>query len=427
MPAPRADVAADRQAHGSRARTTDPAHRGKGPVVNAHERPLNLLTYSALFPNALQPRHGIFVAQRLLQLLADRPVLSRVVAPVPWFPSSARLFGQYGVYAAIPEREEGGSLEVYHPRYPVIPRVSWPIAPWLLYRATRRLIARLHRADPIDVIDAHFFYPDGVAAVMLGRELGIPVTITARGSDITEFPEYALPRRWILWAARNAQAVITVCAALRDRLIELGADGGKITVLRNGVDLERFTPVDRVAARHALGIGGPLLLSVGNLIELKGHHLIIDALRELPEWKLMIIGSGPERAALEQRATVAGVSERVRFVGLVPQAELRDYYSAADILVLASSREGWANVLLEAMACGTPVLATRVWGTPEVVSAPAAGRLVDERSAAGIATGVRSLAAAPPPRETVRAYAESFSWADTSRGQFELFTRLRTA
>ncbi len=392
--------------------------------MSAAERPLNLLTYSALYPNSLQPRLGIFVAQRLQQLLADCPVRSRVVAPVPWFPSTARVFGEYGVQAAVPAREEAGAVTVYHPRYPVIPRVSWHIAPWLQYLATRRLVARLHQIDPIDVIDAHFFYPDGVAATLLGRELGIPVTVTARGSDITEFPDHALPRRWILWAARRAQAVITVCAALRERLIELGADGDKITVLRNGVDLARFAPVDRIAARRALTIEGPTLLSVGNLIELKGHHLIIDALRELPEWKLMIIGAGPEHAALEQRARNAGLSDRVRLVGLVPQTELRNYYGAADILVLASSREGWANVLLEAMACGTPVLATRVWGTPEVVAAPAAGQLIDERSASGIAAGVRRLAAAPPPREATRTYAESFSWADTSQGQFDLFTRL---
>jgi glycosyltransferase involved in cell wall biosynthesis len=326
----------------------------------AADAALNLLTYSALYPNALQPRHGIFVAQRLAQLMKDCPVRSRVVAPVPWFPSQAKAFGQYGVYAAVPREEEAGGVRVYHPRFAVLPKLSWQVSPWLIYRATRTLVAALHRADPIDVIDAHFFYPDGVAAVMLGRELQLPVTITARGSDITEMLDYALPRRWILWAAEHAQALITVCAALRERLIEVGVAGEKITVLRNGVDLQRFTPVDRQAARNALGLSGPMLLSVGNLIELKGHHLIIEALRELPDHQLLIIGSGPERQALEKLAVRLGVEQRTRFVGLVPQAELRNYYGAADALILASSREGWANVLLEAMACGTPVVATRI-------------------------------------------------------------------
>lgn len=112
-------------------------------------------------------------------------------------------------------------------------------------------------------------------------------------------------------------------------------------------------------------------------------------------------------------------------MGLVPQAELRNYYGAADALILASSREGWANVLLEAMACGTPVVATRVWGTPEVVAAPAAGVLIDDRSGPGIADGVRRLFENAPARADTRAYAENFSWQDTSRGQMEVFARAR--
>lgn len=386
---------------------------------------LELLTYSSLYPNSLQPRHGIFVAQRLTQLIVDCGVSARVMAPVPWFPSRAPVFGQYAVYAGVPREEQHGGLQVFHPRFAVLPKLSWHLSPWLLYQATRAQAARLYRERPFDVIDAHFFYPDGVAAVMLGRELGVPVTITARGSDITDMPNYRFPRQWILWAACHVDEMITVCAALRDRLVELGADGAKITVLRNGVDLRRFSPCDRVAARTALKVQGPVLLSVGNLIELKGHHLIIDALRALPGHTLMIIGSGPERQALERRALDQGVAERTRFIGLVPQAELRHYYAAADALVLASSREGWANVLLESMACGTPVVATRVWGTPEVVAAPAAGVLMDERSAAAIAAGVTRLFANPPERAATRRYAEGFSWRDTSVGQIEVFSRAR--
>ena len=386
---------------------------------------LSLLTYTSLFPNALQARHGVFIEQRLRHLLAEFPLASRVVAPVPWFPLRGQRFGLYGTYAGVPAEETLAGVPVWHPRYAVIPKLSWHVSPWLMYHATRALVARLHRAQPIDVIDAHFFYPDGVAAVMIGRELGIPVTITARGSDLTLMPDFALPRRWILWAADKADALITVCAALRDRLLELGVAGERVTVLRNGVDLERFRPGDPAPVRAALKLTDRVLLSVGNLIELKGHHLVIEALRELPECSLMIIGDGPERSALERLAARLGVAERVRFLGLIPQVELARYYSAADALVLASSREGWANVLLEAMACGTPAVATRVWGTPEVVAAPAAGVLIDERSAAGVAGGVRRLLGAAPARAATRAYAESFSWSDTSRGQYELFTRLR--
>ncbi len=387
--------------------------------------PLALLTYTSLFPNVRQPRHGIFIEQRLRHLRADHRIDSRVVAPVPWFPLRGARFGLYGVYASVPATEERDGVPVWHPRYPVVPKLSWYVSPWLMYRATRGLVASLARSRPIDVIDAHFFYPDGVAALMIGRELGIPVAITARGSDISLMPDFALPRRWILWAAAHADALITVAGALRDHLVSLGVDEARIQVLRNGVDLTRFSPVAGEQVRQRFGLRGRLLLSVGNLIELKGHHLVIEALRELHDVSLIIIGEGPQRSALERLAERLGVAERVRFAGLVPQTELRDYYSAADVMVLASSREGWANVLLEAMACGTPVVATRVWGTPEVVAAPAAGRLLDERSAPAITAGVRALFASPPTREQTRAYAEAFSWTATSDGQYELFSALR--
>ena len=396
-------------------------------AVPGAEAPLEVLTYTSLFPNVCQPRNGIFIEQRLRHLLAAFPVRSRVVAPVPWFPFTGARFGQYGVFAAVPAHEDQDGVPVWHPRYPVIPRVSWHVSPWLMYRATRAAVARVHRERPIDVIDAHFFYPDGVAAVMIGRELGVPVCISARGSDITLMPDFALPRRWILWAARAADGLVTVAGALRDRLVELGVDGARIEVLRNGVDLARFQPLDRAPLRARLGLEGRVLVSVGNLIELKGHHLIIEALRELPDTTLMIIGDGPDRGALEQLAARLGLASRVRFLGLVAQPDLKTYYSAADALVLASSREGWANVLLEAMACGTPVAATRVWGTPEVVAAPAAGVLIDERSPAGIAQALRHLFAHPPLRAATRAYAEGFSWEATSRGQYELFQRMRAA
>lgn len=385
---------------------------------------LALLTYTSLFPSVRQPRHGIFIEQRLRHLRAEYDVDCRVIAPVPWFPLTSERFGLYGVYASVPATEERDGVPVWHPRYAVVPKLSWHVSPWLMYRATRGLVARFARERRIDVIDAHFFYPDGVAALMIGRELGIPVSITARGSDISLMPDFPLPRRWILWAAAHADAIITVAAALRERLVSLGVDESRIRVLRNGVDLARFCPMPVEAVRQRHGIDGRLLLSVGNLIELKGHHLVIEALCELPDTSLIVIGEGPKRAALERLAERLGVAERVRFAGLVPQTELRDYYSAADIMVLASSREGWANVLLESMACGTPVLATRVWGTPEVVAAPAAGRLIDERSASAIAAGVRALLADAPTRAATRAYAEGFSWTATSHGQYELFSAL---
>ena len=383
---------------------------------------MRLLTYSTLYPNAAQPNHGVFVENRLRHLIASGKVESRVVAPVPWFPSAGAGFGRYASYAAAPKREERNGLPVEHPRYPVMPKIGMSAAPGLLYRFSRPALER-QRRDGYDfqLIDAHYFYPDGVAAVLLGRYFDRPVVITARGTDLNLIPDYALPRRMILWAASRAAGVVAVCQALKDRLVALGADAGRITVLRNGVDLALFQPVDRTAARQALGLRRRTLLSVGGLIPRKGNDIVVQALPALPDVELLLVGEGPERDALARLAASLGVADRVRFLGAVAHADLPRIYSAADALVLASSREGWANVLLEAMACGTPVIASDVWGTPEVVAARAAGVLMPSRTPAGLSTAFNDLFADLPSRSATRAYAARFDWDATTSGQLALF------
>ncbi len=391
--------------------------------------PLRILTVSHLYPNAEMPHFGVFVENRLRHLVASGAVESRVVAPVPWFPLGWPGLGAYARWARVPVLEERFGITVDHPRYAVLPKVGMLLQPAAMAAALRRHVARQCRGGAgIDLVDAHYFYPDGVAAVRLARALGKPVVVTARGTDLNLLPEkHPIVRRLIVRAAEEADALVTVCAALKDVLVGLGLPEEKVTVLRNGVDLELFRPLPREGLRAALGLAGPTLLSVGHLIERKGHHLVIEALADLPGHTLLVAGEGPERRALEGLAAQRGVAGRVRFLGAVPHARLAELYAAADVLVLASSREGWANVLLEAMACGTPVVATALWGTPEVVDAPAAGRLMPERSAAAVAAAARALLADPPERTATRLHAERFSWEATTAGQLALFRRVVAA
>jgi len=386
---------------------------------------MRLLTFTTLYPNAVRPGHGIFVETRLRHLLRSGDVSARVLAPVPWFPLRHPFFGRYADAARTPREEERFGIAVSHPRYLLLPRVGMTAAPdflaWSAIRSARRLEREGHA---FDLIDAHYFYPDGVAAVIAARALRKPVVITARGTDINLIPRYRSARRRILWAARKADGLVAVCAALKDAMVGLGIPAESVEVLRNGVDLELFRPADREKERERLGLVGPTLLSAGHLIERKGHDLAILGLASLPGVSLAIAGEGPEERGLRALARSAGVSERVLFLGSVPQAELVRWYAAVDALVLASSREGWANVLLEAMACGTPVVATRVWGTPEVVCAPEAGLLADERTPEAIASAVRRLLAAPPDRAATRRFAEGFGWGPTTAGQLALFRRI---
>ncbi len=395
--------------------------------VEADTRVLRLLTFSTLYPNAAQPTHGVFVENRLRHLLATGAVSSTVLAPVAWYPRHMPGPSSWTRRAGVPAAEQRHGLTVYHPRYPAIPRLGMSAAPALLYATAARAVRRL-RAEgmAIDAIDAHYVYPDGVAAVRLARDLGVPVVVTARGSDVTRLPDYALPRRMIHWTARHADALIAVSSALAKRLVELGADPAKVTVLRNGVDLVQFRPpADRDAARVALGLSGPTLLSVWHLIPRKGHDRVIAALPHLPQVaQLLVAGEGPERTALTALAARLGVTARVRFLGAVAHAELAAIYGAADALVLASSREGWANVILESAACGTPVVASPIPGNDEVVSAPACGMLAPANTPEGLATAVKALFADPPARAATRAFAERFSWDATSAGQIAVFRRV---
>ena len=389
-------------------------------------RPLRVLSYTSLYPNNVQIRHGVFVENRLRHVHRTGRVHFEVVAPVPWFPFRTKRFPHYAQYADVVHEEKRHGITIHHPRYLVIPKIGMSVAPMLMALATlgpaRKAIENMGGAD---VLDAHYFYPDGVAAAMLSGWLSIPLVITARGTDINLIPKYRVPRAWIRWAASRASAMVTVCRALRDEMVDLGIDGEKIHVLRNGVDLEMFRPVDGSRIRRRYGLDGRVLTSVGLLIPRKGHDIVISALARLAsDVKLLIVGEGPERKRLEAHAARLQVADRVAFAGEVPHRELAEYYSAADILVLASDREGWPNVLLESMACGVPVVATSIWGIPEVVASPEAGVLVDDRTPEAIACGIERLFANMPSSEVTRRYAERFSWEETTNGLLTIFSEL---
>ena len=385
---------------------------------------MRILTFSTLFPNREMPRHGIFVAERLKHLLASGRIEAAVMAPVPWFPFESERFGAYSRFARVPREEEFEACPVLHPRYPVIPKIGMSLAPVLLAIASYRTLRRhSDMIDGFDVIDAHYFFPDGVAASLLGRWLKKPVIITGRGTDLNLLPKFRLPRLQIQWAIEQATALVTVSDALRQRLLDLGALPEKTSVLRNGVDLEVFRPLDRPLLRKELGMRGRTLLSVGNLVELKGHDIAIDALREMPETELVIVGAGPIKEQLESRARRLRVSDRVRFTGTLSQTELVRYYNAADCLVLCSSREGMPNVILESLACGTPVVATPVGGVPEIVKDRVAGVLMEQRSPARLVAAIAELFARYPGARATRAYAEQFGWAPTVDGLLTLLER----
>ena len=203
-------------------------------------------------------------------------------------------------------------------------------------------------------------------------------------------------------------------------MIALGLPGDRIRVHHTGVELDRFRPVDRAAAKRALGVSGPLLVSAGHLIPRKGQSVAIEALALLPSATLLVVGGGPDADALRLLARRLGVAPRVRFLGPRPHEELPGLLAAADVVVQPSNAEGLANVWVEALACGTPVVTCDVGGARDAIDRPEAGRLV-ERTPEAVAAAVRELLDAPPPAEAVRRAAEKFSW---ERNAEELFAHL---
>ncbi len=387
---------------------------------------MRLLTFTTLYPNAAAPSHGVFVENRLDAWRRWSGGEAAVIAPITWFPSRAPIFGRYARLAAAPLAETRREIEVRHPRYFLPPKIGMNYAPSALARAFEREARALFaEGRDFDLIDAHYLYPDGVAAVRVAKSLRKPVVLTARGSDVTLIANYPRQRSMILDALRKADGVVAVAAALKEDLIRLGAPAEKITVLRNGVDLDLFHPIDRDAVRAKIGVSGKVIASVGSLIERKGHDVVIRASAALPEATLLIAGEGDEKARLISLARSLGVEGRVRFLGALAHEKLVEIYNAADALVLASTREGWPNVLLEAMACGTPAVASDAGGCGEVIRASEAGRIVAERTSEAFAAALADVFATTD-RAATRRYAEAHSWDDTSRGLSALFEEIKS-
>ncbi|HEU5297033.1 MAG TPA: glycosyltransferase [Burkholderiaceae bacterium] len=391
--------------------------------------PRRILTFTSLFPSSARPRHGIFVQTRLQQVQRRHPVDVRVVAPVPWFPFRSTAFGDYAKFAATPRRATlDGGLQVSYPRYLMLPKIGVARQPDAMARAAMPEIEQLRASGWVpQLIDAHYLYPDGVAAALLAERTGTPFVMTARGTDVNVLARMPGPGRRIAWAARRAAAVIAVSAQLKKGLVELGVDADRVVVLRNGVDPEQFRPVDRASARREFALpDGPLIAGVGNLVPEKGFELAIEALALLPAATLVLVGDGPQHESLAALARRRGVSHRLRMLPVMPQSRLPSLYSAADALVVTSTREGWPNVVLEALSCGTPVASVDVGAVGEILTDSLVGRVVGQRDPGQLATAVRSLLQAPPASEAVRRHAGRFDWATIARGQFEVFEHALT-
>jgi teichuronic acid biosynthesis glycosyltransferase TuaC len=374
----------------------------------------HLLSISTLYPTALRPRFGIFV-QSSLEALAKRGDWRVTVINPLGVPPVA--FGRYKPLTTLEPFSEAGGVAIHRPRFTLIPKLGAARNPAAIVKAVLPLAKEIHARTPVDVVDAQFFYPDGPAAAMIARALGVPHAIMARGSDIIVWGEKDFARRQMIAAAADAGHLFAVSGDLKHRMAAMGMPDERISVHYTGLDRNRFRPLAHTQLRAQLGErlgfalpqGVPVLACVGALIDRKGQYLAIEALPALPEARLILAGEGEHEPFLRALAVELGVADRVHFAGSVDHDLLPLILSAADAMVLPTISEGLANVWVEALACGTPVVTCDVGGASELITSDLAGQLI-ERSAAGVVSGVQKVLAQPHDRQAVSALVDGFSW-----------------
>jgi len=385
--------------------------------------PVRVLTLATLFPHAAKPNFGIFVERQTAGLVQQDGFDVTVINPVGIPPWPLSLNARYKDLRRLPADENWRGLSVHRPRFTLLPKIGSAINPRMIAAAVIPLAKKLHAARPFDLIDAEFFYPDGPAAMRIAEALDIPFTIKARGSDIHHHAQERSSGAQLMDAAGKAAHMFAVSEALKRDMVSLGMDEAKISRHYTGIDRSKFYPRDRPAEKAKLGISGQLILSVGALITRKQQDLLIRALPELPGVTLMLVGSGEAASMYRQLASDIGVADRVIFSGPVAHDDLPPMFAAADIFALTSVSEGLANVWVEALASGTPVIASNVGGAPELLRAPEAGRIVEQTPSA-IVAAARELLNTPISQDQVLEQVAEFSWDRNAQQLAAAFRRV---
>jgi teichuronic acid biosynthesis glycosyltransferase TuaC len=385
----------------------------RGTQVAASDKPpMRVLIMTKIFPNRVEPLSSPFNREQFAALARLCEV--EVIATIPWFPGSRALrrWSPAGQLHGVPSRDRIDGLAVRHPRFLFLPKIGHAFS-GPLYAASLAACILPYRGH-VDVLLGSWAYPDGFAAVMLADLLGVPSVIKLHGSDMDVVARMPGPRRCLRWALPRAQRVVAVSQPLGRAAALLGVKPHRIDIVPNGVDTTLFKPADRAEARQELGVapGARLVLYVGRIEREKGA---VDLLRafgpdapRLRGVQLVLVGDGSALQECRQLAAETGV--QATFKGARPHAEVPRWLAACDVLALPSWHEGMPNAVLEAVACGRRVVATRVGGIPDLVSSESLGVLVPPQDPAALAIALARAVWTPYDPATVATKAAVPNW-----------------
>lgn len=392
---------------------------------------MNVLLITNLYPNPLEPNRGIFTSQ-LAEKLAGISDL-RVLSPLPWFPKWEALsrFKEWYKFAQVPDQARINNIDVIYPKYVVIPKLFGFLQSASLYLSIVFKIARMNRQKKIDVINAQWMYPDGVAATLAAKTLGIPVVVSALGCDINLYasPAYPMRRRQIIKTLRDAEQSIAISTAQKEVMAgALGADARRLSVVLNGVNQDVFTIRDRAACVKQLSLNAAdrYILYVGRLSDEKGIITLLKAIGILhkekldPAVKLLVVGNGELWGECNALVDSLGIRDRVLFKKERPYSEIPVWMGAATLHCLPSYREGCPNVVLEALASGRPVIATRVGSVPEVLN-ETNGVMAEPGDETSIAAALQKGLDTSWNEKEIRESVKDFTWLKMAERYMAIF------
>lgn len=391
-----------------------------------------LLVYSSLFPSPNDPNAGVFIRERMFRVAQHLPIV--VVSPKAWSPFDwliRRFKPRFRPVAPRIEVQQG--ITVYAPRFFSLPGVLKQWDSTFMALGSYFTIKRLQREFGFNHIDAHFAYPDGHAAKLLAHHFAVPFTVTLRGTEVRHSRDKQLVQK-LREVYRSASITLSVSDSLRQLAYAHGLEQDKGQVVGNGVDATRFVPVSKQEARRRFKLpdDAKVLITVGGLVERKGFHRVIKAmpalLEQYPNMHYLLVGSacaeGDMTKQLVDLATALSLTDRVHFLGSMSPDDLKWPLSAADVFVLSTRNEGWANVILEAMACGLPVIASDVGGNKEVVCQPQLGEIVPFDDQTALTNAISIALDTDWDRAAIIAYAQDNSWDNRVKTLTSLFEHL---